>query len=94
MAALLQVMTLAMLKVPPGTPLAKAISEAHYKISKEVEPGGTSPAGAQNAMRSMALQQTRMQPHMSAQTTHAGMPGGAGAAPGGAPPPSPPMPAG
>lgn len=86
-------MTLAMTKVPPGTPLAKALSKAHYEIGKEIEPGAASPAGVNNAIKSMAMQRSRMQPQMSAQTTQAGAPGGAppgGMPPGGAPP-KPPM---
>lgn len=80
-------MTLAMTKVPPGTPLAKALSKAHYEIGKEIEPGAASPAGVSNAMKSMAMQQNRMQPHTGAQATQAGGP------PGMAAPPKPPMPA-
>jgi hypothetical protein len=81
---LLQVMTLAMTKIPPGTPLAKAVSEAHFKIGKELEPGAASQAGVSNAFKSMAMQQGRMAPQMGAMATQAGAPGGA---PGGAPKP-------
>lgn len=76
-AALLQAMTLAMTKVPPGTPLARALSKAHYEIGKELEPGAASPAGVSNAMKGMAMQQNRMQPHTGAQATQAGAPTGA-----------------
>lgn len=85
MGALLQAMTLAMTKIPPGTPLFKAVSKAVTDIGKEIEPGAASPAGMSNAMKGMAMQQGRMQPHIGAQATQAG-------APGGAPPPKPPMP--
>lgn len=86
-AAVVQGLTLAMTKVPPGTPLFKALSKAHFEIGKEIEPGAASPAGVSNAMKSMAMQQGRMAPHAGAMTTQAGGPA-AGAA---APPPKPPM---
>lgn len=79
-------MTLAMTKVPPGTPLAKALSKAHYEIGKEIEPGSASPAGISNAMKNMAMQRNRMQPQIGAQATQAGVPQP------GATPPHPPVP--
>lgn len=75
-----------MTKIPPGTPLAKALSKAHYDIGKELEPGAASPAGVSNAFKSMATQRNRMQPQMGAMATHAGVPGAA------APPMQPPPP--
>lgn len=76
-AALLQLMAAALTKLPPGTPLAKAVSKAHFEIGKEMEPGAASPAGASNAMKNMALQHGRMQPQTGALATQTG----------GAPPP-------
>jgi hypothetical protein len=91
---LLQGMVLAMTKIPPGTPLSKAISKAHFEISKELEPGAASPAGVSNAFKSMAQQHGRMAPQMGAMATQSGAPGmaaGAGAPPPGAGAPKPPM---
>ncbi len=79
-------MTLAMTKIPPGTPLFKAVSKAHYEIGKELEPGAASPAGVSNAFKSAQMQRTRMQSQDGAMATQAGMPGGAAS-------PKPPMPA-
>ena len=75
--ALLQLMAAALTKLPPGSPLTKAVSKAHYEIGKELEPGAASPAGVSNAFKTMAIQQNRMQPHMGAMTTQAGAPGAA-----------------
>ncbi len=77
---------MAMTKVPPGTPLYKALAKANTDIGKELEPGSVSPAGENNAMKTMALQRARMQPHMAAQATQAGAPGGAAAPPPQTPP--------
>jgi hypothetical protein len=79
-------MAAALTKLPPGTPLAKAVSKAHFEIGKEIEPGAASPAGVSNAMRTMALGQNRMRPQIGAQATQAGAPGGAAAPP--TPPPA------
>jgi hypothetical protein len=84
--ALVQLMAAALTKLPPGTPLAKAVSKAHFEISKEIEPGTASPAGVSNAMKTMALQQNRMRPQIGAQATQTGAPGGAVAPP--TPPPA------
>lgn len=77
-------MAAALTKLPPGTPLAKAVSKAHFEIGKELEPGAASPAGVSNAFKSMAMGQHRMAPQQGAMATQAG-------APGGAMPPKPPM---
>lgn len=80
---LLKAIVMAMTKVPPGTPLYNALSKANLDIGKELDPGAASPAGENNAMKTMALQRARMQPHVAAQATQAGS--------GGAPnPPTPP----
>lgn len=67
-------MTMAMTKVPPGTPLYKAISKAHFEIGKELEPGSSSPAGIDNAMKAAMMQRARMAPQVGAQATQAGTP--------------------
>lgn len=80
-SAILQLMAAAMTKVPPGSEQAKALSEAHYRLGKTVEPGAASPAGVSNAMKNAMMQRQRMAPQMGAMATQAGAPGGAGAAP-------------
>jgi hypothetical protein len=78
---LLQIMAMAMTKLPPGTPLARAVSKAHFDIGKEIEPGAASQAGVSNAFKSMAMQQNRMAPQNGAMATQMGAPGGAPAQP-------------
>lgn len=88
LSVLLDGMTLALTKIGAGTPAGQAVAKAIVDIGKHVPPGATSPQGATNAMRSMALRQTQMRPHMAAQ---GGPPPPGGAAPqpppGGAAPP-------
>lgn len=78
-------MAVAMTKVPPGSEQAKALSEAHFKLSKTVEQGAASPAGENNAMKNIMMQRQRMAPHMAAMATQGGAPPGA-AAPAAKPP--------
>ena len=85
-AAAVQLLTMALTKVPPGTSLHKAISKAQYEIGKEIEPGAASPAGDDTAFKNAQMQRQRMQSQLGAQATHAGTPGAAM-------PPKPPMPA-
>ena len=84
MQALLQLMAAALTKLPPGSPLATAVSKAHYEIGKNLEPGATSQAGVSNAFKNMAMGQHRMAPQQGAMATQAGGPPGAA-------PPKPPM---
>ena len=87
LSLLLDGMTLALTKIGAGTPAGQAVAKAIVDIGKHVPPGATSPQGASNAMRSMALRQTQMRPHMAVQ---GGPPPGGGAPPppgAGAPPP-------
>lgn len=83
---LLKGIVMAMTKVPPGTPLYESLSKANLDIGKHLDPGSASAAGESNALKTMAMQRARMQPHIAAQGTQAGGP------PGGAPPAKPPMP--
>lgn len=79
---LLQVMSMALTKLPPGTPMQIEVSKAFHAISSKLEPGSASPAGINNAQRTMALQGQRMGSQQGAMRTQAG------GAPGAAPPPA------
>lgn len=89
-AMILQGLTLAMTKIPPGSELGKAISKAHYEIGKHIEPGAASPAGVSNSFKKMAMQHQQMAPHAGAMATQGAAPPGAGPPGAGAAPPQPP----
>jgi hypothetical protein len=81
---LLEGMTLALTKIGASTPPGQAVAKAIVDIGKHVPPGATSPQGASNALKAMALRQNQMQPHKAAQaamTPGAPPPGGAAPAP-------------
>lgn len=77
-------MAQALTKLPPGTPEQVEVSKAFHAISSKLPPGSSSPAGASNAMRTMALQQARMAPHQGAIHTQTGAPAPTPGAPPGA----------
>lgn len=74
---LLQNMAMALTKLPPGTPAQIEVSKAFHAISSKLEPGSASPAGINNAQRTMALQAQRMGPQQGALHTQTGAPAGA-----------------
>lgn len=67
-------MAMALTKLPPGTPAQIEVSKAFHAISSKLEPGSASPAGATNAMRTLAMQQQRMGPQQGAIRTQTGAP--------------------
>jgi hypothetical protein len=71
---LLQMMAMALTKLPPGTPMQVEVSKAFHAISSKLEPGSTSPAGVSNAQKTMAMQQQRMAPQQGAIRTQTGAP--------------------
>jgi len=82
---LLQGMTMALTKLPPGSEVSTLITEFMTKLGKLVPAGAVSSQGVSNSIKQMAMKQQQMAPHMGAMQTQGAHP----PMPGGAPPPAP-----